>query len=65
MRKAISQMERSFSDMEEADVTKMTLSELREHISTMPEDEILRITFEIGEGGTKDDGGDRHKTETV
>ena len=25
----------------------MTLEELREHIRTMPEDEIFRITFEV------------------
>ena len=28
----------------------MTLEELREHIRTMPEDEILRITFEVPDG---------------
>ena len=50
--------------MEDGTVTEMTLRELDEHIRSMPEDEILRITFEIGEGGGKDDGRE-HETETV
>ena len=50
--------------MEEETVTEMTIQELGEYIRSMPEDEILRITFEIGEGGMKDDGG-KHETETV
>ena len=64
MRKAISRAVRSFSDMEYGTVTEMTLQELGEHIRSMPEDEILRITFETGEGGWKDDGRE-HETETV
>ena len=50
--------------MEEETVTEMTIQELGEYIRSMPEDEILRITFEIGEGGRKNDGRE-HETETV
>ena len=36
----------------------MTLEELREHIRTMPEDEILRITFEVPGGKEGDHAGE-------
>jgi len=38
----------------------MSIEELREYIRTLPDDEIVRITFEEAANG-----GDREETETV
>ena len=45
----------------------MTLEELREHIRTMPDDEILRITFEVPDGKEGDHAGEEgsRRAETV
>lgn len=45
--------------MGEESITVMTLSELTGYVQSMPEDEILRITFEEG----KEHDGREHETE--
>lgn len=47
--------------MGEESITVMTLSELTGHVKSMPEDEILRITFEEG----KEHDGREHETKAV